>query len=435
MRIKEDAMPKTILIVGTLNTKEEEGHFLRRQIQKFGHSAVLMDVSMRRCSPHLESGDISNVDVARAAGTTIEAVESLERKPALEKMAEGAIKIAKRLYEEGRLDGVLGYGGSTGESIAVMVQKSLPLGLPKVLITTSLELASGSVEHKDIAIFPSITDMTGRINKINAVALAQAAAAISGMVEARPELPPEKPIVVASQYGNTTPHIERAKQILEERGYEFISFHAVGTGGKTLEELVRSGLVAGVLDVTTHELIDWLFGGFSNAGPHRMEAAGEMGVPQVLVPGCLDMIQFWAKETVPEKFRGREFYFHNPNSTLVRATKEESAEVGKLFAQKVNKARGPTLVAIPLKGWSICDTEGGLKMYHYDGTPTGRYWYNREADDAFVKAFEQHLDWTKENVDVIKAELHINDPKFAELTANALDDMIKGKWKKGKRYL
>ncbi|MEM2878889.1 MAG: Tm-1-like ATP-binding domain-containing protein, partial [Candidatus Hadarchaeales archaeon] len=363
-------MGKNILIIGTLNTKEAEAHYLRKQIRLFGHNAILMDVSMKRNSPRLDPGDISNVEVARAAGTTIDQVESLERKPALEKMAEGAIEIARRLYVEKKLDGVLGYGGSTGESIAVLVQKALPLGIPKVLLTTSLELASGSIEHKDIAIFPSVTDMTGRINKVNATTLAHAAAAISGMVDAKPEFPPEKPVIVASQYGNTTPHIEKAKAILEEKGYEFISFHAVGTGGKTLEELVRAGMVAGVLDVTTHELIDWLVGGFSNAGPHRMEAAGEMGVPQVLVPGCLDMIQFWAKDTVPEKFRSREFYFHNPNSTLVRATKEESAAVGKLFAEKVNKAKGPTLVAIPLKGWSICDTEGGLKTYRYDGTPT-----------------------------------------------------------------
>jgi uncharacterized protein (UPF0261 family) len=425
-------MAKTVVILGTLNTKEIEGRYLRAQIEQFGHRTLFVDVSMRQHQAALREEDISSAMVAAAGGSDLATVEKLERMPAIEVMVKGATKIVGTLYAQQKLDGILGYGGSMGESIAVLVEKSLPLRVPKVLVTTSLELAAGSVGPKEIAIFPTVTDMNGRrINRIEAITLAHAACAIAGMVDAHPEAPEDRKIVVASQYGNTTPHIDEARAFLDVRGYELISFHAVGTGGKTLEELVTSGLVAGVLDVTTHEVADWVLGGFSNAGPHRMETAGTLGVPQVLVPGCLDMIQFWALDTVPEKFRDRDFYFHNPNSTLVRTSKDESAELGRVFAEKVNKATGPTVVAIPLRGWSILDTEGAYGTVRYDGTPTGRQWYDAGADRAFVEALERHLNASNENVELVQVNLHINDPEFARLTAGTLHDMITGTWRKG----
>lgn len=429
-------MTKTIILLGTLNTKEIEGHYIRNQIERFGHKTIFIDISMRRCNPKLlRDEDISNETVIREAGSNIEEVEKLERMPAIEVMVRGAIKIVQDLYSKKKLDGILGYGGSMGESIAALVEKSLPLHVPKVLVTTSLSLAAGSVGPKNIAIFPTMTDMTGkRINRIEAITLAHAAAAIAGMVEAQPEIPEERDIIVASQYGNTTPHIDKARELLEAKGYEFISFHAVGTGGQILEELVASGMVVGVLDITTHEVVDWVFGGFSNAGPKRMETAGEKGIPQVIAPGCLDMIQFWSLDTVPEKFRDRDFYFHNPNSTLVRTNKKESEELGKVFAEKVNKAKGSTVVAIPLRGWSILDTEGAYLTVHYDGTPTGRYWHTPEANKAFVESLERNLNKTKDNIELLKFDLHINDPKFAQITSSILDDMITGNWKKGKKY-
>jgi uncharacterized protein (UPF0261 family) len=425
-------MAKTVVILGTLNTKEIEGRYIRTQIERFGHKTIFIDVSMRKYHADLREEDISNDAVARVGGTDISEVEKLERMPAIEVMVRGAIKIVRDLDAQKKVDGVLGYGGSMGESIAVLVEKSLPLHVPKVLVTTSLVLAAGSVGPKEIAIFPTVTDMNGRrINRIEAITLAHAASAIAGMVEARPEVPEDRKIIVASQYGNTTPHIDESRMFLEARGYELISFHAVGTGGQTLEELVASGMVAGVLDVTTHEVADWVLGGFSNAGPKRMETAGEKGIPQVLVPGCLDMIQFWSLDTVPEKFRDRDFYFHNPNSTLVRTSKKESEELGRVFAEKVNKAVGPTVVAIPLKGWSILDTEGAYHTVRYDGTSTGRYWYDADADGAFVEALERTLDPSKQNVELVRADLHINDPDFARMTSSILHDMITGVWRKG----
>ncbi len=428
-------MAKTVILLGTLNTKEIEGQYIRNQIERFGHKTIFIDISMRKCNPKLRDGDISNKDVIRAAGSNIKEVEKLERMPAIEVTVKGAIKIVQDLYSKKKIDGILGYGGSMGESITALVEKSLPLDVPKVLVTTSLSLAAGSVGPKNIAIFPTVTDMNGeRINRIEAITLAHAAAAIAGMVDAQPEIPEERKIIVASQYGNTTPHIDKAREILDARDYEFISFHAVGSGGEVLEELVESGMVVGVLDITTHEVVDWCFGGFSNSGPKRMETAGEKGVPQVLVPGCLDMIQFWSLDTVPDKYRDREFYFHNPNSTLMRTSKKESEKLGKVFAKKVNKAKGPTVVAIPLKGWSILDTEGKYLTVNYDGTSTGRHWYYPDANRAFVEALEKNLEKSRDNIELIKVDLHINDLRFAKITSSILDDMITGKWKKGKKY-
>lgn len=428
-------MAKTVVILGTLNTKEIEGQYIRKQIERFGHKTIFIDISMRKCNPKLKDEDISNETVIKAAGSNISEVERLERLPAINIMVEGAKKIVQDLYKKKKLDGILGYGGSMGESISSLVEKSLPLNVPKVLVTTSLSLAAGSVGPNNIAIIPTVTDMNGkRINRIEAITLAHAASAIAGMVEAQPEIPEERDIIVASQYGNTTPHIDKARELLDVKGYEFISFHAVGSGGEILEELVASGMVVGVLDITTHEVVDWLFGGFSNSGPKRMETAGEKGIPQVLAPGCLDMIQFWALDTVPEKFRDRDFYFHNQNSTLMRTNKKESEELGKVFAEKVNKAIGPTVVTIPLKGWSILDTEGKYLTVHYDGTSTVRYWYDPEANNAFIETLEKNLEKSKDNIELIKVDLNINDPQFAQITSSILDDMITGNWKKGKRY-
>ncbi len=429
-------MAKTIIIVGTLNTKEIEGLYIRDQIERFGHKTIFIDVSLRKYnSKILRAWDISNETVIKEAGSSIEEVEKLERMPAIDVMVKGAVKMVQDLYSRGKLDGIIGYGGSMGESIASLVEKSLPLEVPKVLVTTSLSLAAGSVGPKNIAIFPTVTDMNGiRVNKIEAITIAHAAAAIAGMVDAKPKFPEERDIIVASQYGNTTPHIDRAREILDEKGYEFISFHAVGTGGEILEELVDNGMTAGVLDITTHEVVDWLFGGFSNAGPNRMETAGKKGIPQVIAPGCLDMIQFWSTDTVPEKFRDRDFYFHNPNSTLMRTNKKESEELGKLFAEKVNKSIGPTVVAIPLKGWSILDTEGKYSTVYLNGNATGRKWYDGEANQAFVCSLEGKLDNSKDNIELMKFDLHINDREFAGITTSILDDMINGRWKKGKKY-
>jgi uncharacterized protein (UPF0261 family) len=427
-------MPKTILIIGTLNTKESEGYYLKQRIEEFEHKVILLDASMKRYRPELGKPEISNEEVAKAAGTTIEKVESLERAEAGKLMIEGMTKIVKELYNHQKLDGIVGYGGSVGLTLSSSTMKALPLGIPKLVITTLADKAGRFIGAKDILVCPSITDMAGGriVNRIEATMLANAAAAISGMVKSNQVIPEEKPLIVASQFGVTTPHVSKAKQVLENKGYEFIPFHATGTGGQWLEELVRSGIASGVLDVTTHELVDELVGGVCLAGPNRMEAAGDQGVPQIILPGALDMVNFWAPNTVPEKFKNRYFYYHIPEQvTLMRTTKAECEKLGKIVAQKINKASGPTVVAIPLRGWSQYDVEDGPMCVDYVGNDTKVKWHNPENDEAFVESVEKHVDKTKTNVEIMKFDLHINDPKFAELTAKILDDMINRRWKKG----
>jgi len=423
-------MAKTIVIVGTLNTKECEGHYLRDQIEKFGCKAILLDVGLKSYELLLGKPDISNEDVAKAADTSIKEVEALERMPASELMIKGATKIVKKLYNAKRLHGIIGYGGSVGTGICSSVERELPLGFPKVIVTTIPHLAGQYIGAKDIAVFPSITDMVGgsTVNRIEAVTLANAAAAISGMVEAKPVIQEKKPLILMSQYGNTTPHIMKAKEVLENKGYEVISFHGSGIGGQSLEELVKSGIVAGVLDITPSELSDHLLGGVCDAGSNRMEAASEIGIPQVILPGALDMVNFYK---VPKKFKNRRFYFHTKEVILMRINEAESTVLGRVVAEKVNKAKGPTLVIIPLKGWSMYDCEGGVLTVDYHGQPTGEPWYDPKADKAFTDALDNFINKSKNNIGIVKANLYINDPRLAKITATILDDMVKGKWKKG----
>lgn len=425
-------MPKNIVIVGTFDTKECEGHYLKDQIKKFGHTPILLDVSLRSYEPRIGKVDISNEEVAKATGVTMDAITAKERASAIELMIKGASKIVRDLHDAGRLDGIIGYGGGCGLQITTSVQKTLPLGIPKLVVTTIPGEAGKFIGAKDIGVLASITDMVGgtNVNSIEAVALANAAGAISGMVEEKPVIPSKKPSIAASQFGVTTPSIKKAEEILSKK-YDFIPFHATGTGGQTLEELARSRMIVGVLDVTTTELADELVGGVLSAGPNRMEAAGEKAIPQVILPGALDMVNFWAPETVPEKFKDRRFYYHSPGVTLMRTTANECKELGRIVAEKANRARGPTVILIPLKGWSEYDKSGGVKTVDYNGKKTDVPWYDPQADNEFVKAVDQHID-SKPNVKVLERDFHINDAECARLSAKILDSMIEGVWKKGK---
>jgi uncharacterized protein (UPF0261 family) len=427
-------MAKSIGVIGTFDTKKAEGHYLKEQIAMFHHIPILVDVSLRKHAG--QTVDISNEAIAEMAGTSIDEVSLKERGEAIELMTKGASKIVRELYEAKQIDGIIGYGGSVGLAITSSVMKPLPFGFPKVIVTTIAGVAGKYIEAKDIVIFPSITDLVGgeRINRIEAITLANAAGAISGMVDAKPTLPPQKPLIVVSQFGVTTPHVQEAKKILENHGYEVVAFHAVGTGGQSLEELVKSGVAAGVLDVTTHEIADELVGGVCRAGPDRMESAGEKGIPQVILPGALDMVNFYEPETVPAKFHDRHFYIHNPKVTLMRTNADESAELGRIIARKINKAKGPTTVLIPEAGWSEYDKKAGVATVDYSGRKTNHPWYDPEADAAFTKSLKDHMDYSKTNIEVVVTEQHINDPKLAKLSTLILDDMINGKWKPRKKY-
>jgi uncharacterized protein (UPF0261 family) len=322
-------------------------------------------------------------------------------------MGTGAEHVARSVHAEGRLDGILALGGSGGSSIATRAMRALPVGVPKLMVST---VASGDtrpyVGAVDVTMMYSVVDIAG-VNRISARILANAAGAIAGMVGAgMPELE-EKPLVGATMFGVTTPCVTRARERLEELGYEVLVFHATGAGGQSLEALVRDGYLAGVLDTTTTELADDLVGGVLSAGPDRLEAAGAAGVPQVVSLGALDMVNFGPRESVPPQFEGRNLYVHNPTVTLMRTTPEECAELGRRIGRKLSAASGPTALFVPL---------GGVSMIAVEGQP----FHDPAADEALFAALRESLD----GVEVHEAETDVNDPDFAVAMADRLHELI-----------
>jgi uncharacterized protein (UPF0261 family) len=323
-------------------------------------------------------------------------------------MTNGAASVAARLYAEGRLDGVIGIGGSAGTAIATSAMRALPVGVPKLVVST---VAAGDtrpyVGTKDVTMMYSVVDIAG-INRLSVRILTNAAAAIVGMVQAEPPKLAERPLLAASMFGNTTPCVDRARKTLESAGYEVLVFHATGAGGQTMESLIADGFIAGVFDVTTTEWADELCGGVFNAGPTRLDAAGHAGVPQVIAPGCLDMVNFGAPETVPEKYRDRHLYRWNPNVTLMRTTPDENAELGRIIAEKASASRGPVAILLPLKGVSQLDSPGGA------------YWWP-EADVALFAAIKAHV---RPDVPVVELDHNINDPEFVDRATSVLLEML-----------
>lgn len=402
-------MPKTIALLGALDTKGAEYAFVQQCIRSRGYQTLLIDVGV--LGPAAVTADISRHEVARAAGVELEQiVEHHDRGEAVAAMARGAAAIVPRLYAEARFDGILALGGGGGTSVACGAMRTLPLGVPKVMVSTVAGGdVSGYVGVKDIVMIPSIVDVAG-VNRISREIFARAAGAICGMVET--EIPPgdDKPLVVASMFGNTTPCVEAAKAIVEQAGYEVLVFHATGTGGRTMESLIEAGHIAGVLDITTTEWADELVGGVLAAGPARLEAAARRGVPAVVTPACLDMVNFWAPPTVPAKFEGRRFYPHNPNITLMRTNPEECSRLGEILAEKLNLSTGPVAVLLPLRGLSMIDAPGGP------------FWWP-EADQALFESLKRRL---RPDIRVMEIDANVNDPEFARRCAEELLARIKG---------
>jgi len=393
----------TIAILGTMDTKGQEHAFVAEQIQKRGHKCLVIDVGILE-EAQLKP-DVTRYDVAQAAGKDLKAlVAKRDRGEAVAAMSDGAPIVLSRLAAEKRINGVISLGGGGGTAIATAAMRALPIGFPKVMVST---LASGNTAQyvgvKDIVMFPSIVDVAG-LNRISRQILSRAAGAICGMVEAQPPQGDAKPVIVASQFGNTTDCVTHARKILEGEGYEVLVFHATGTGGRTMESLIESGMVSGVLDITTTEWADELVGGILNAGPTRLEAAARSGVPAIVTPGCLDMVNFGPPETVPAKFKGRNFYQHNPQVMLMRTTPEECAQLGKILAQKVNLSTGPVTVLIPLKAISVISAPG--QKFH-----------DPAADKALFDNLKQGL---RKDIPVTEMDCTINDLKFAEACAQTL---------------
>jgi uncharacterized protein (UPF0261 family) len=398
----------TVVLLGTLDTKGREYEFLRERVREHGVDVLLLDTGV--LGEPLARPDVTREEVASAAGASLaDLVARGDRGEAIETMARGATAIVQRLHAEGRLDGVLALGGSGGSALATQAMRELPVGVPKLMVST---VASGDtrpyVGAVDVTMMYSVVDIAG-INRISARILANAAGAIAGMAKAAaPVEAGAKPLIGATMFGVTTPSVTRARERLEELGYEVLVFHATGTGGQSMEALAKGGFLAGVLDITTTELADDLVGGVLSAGPDRLEAAGELGLPQVVSLGALDMVNFGPLETVPEQFRKRNLYVHNPTVTLMRTTAEETAELGRRIARKLSAAKGPVALFVPLRGVSLIATEG--QPFH-----------DPEADRALVEALRQNLD---ERVELHEVETDVNDPEFADAMANRLHELI-----------
>jgi uncharacterized protein (UPF0261 family) len=396
----------TIAVLGTFDTKGAEHAFVAECVRERGHQALLIDAGGFD-SPQCVA-DISREELARAGGSDLAALQAGQDRGAMvEAMARAAAKKLVQLAAEGRIHGVISLGGGGGTAIGTAAMRALPLGLPKVMVST---LASGNVAPylglKDILMFPSIVDVAG-LNSVSRAVFRRAAAAVCAMAEVNAQLGSDsgtKPLLVASMFGNTTACVERARQMLESAGYEVLVFHATGAGGRTMESLIESGGVAGVLDVTTTEWADELVGGVLSAGPTRLEAAARHGVPAVVTPGCLDMVNFGPPETVPEKFRGRLFYQHNPQVTLMRTTSDECAQLGRILAEKVNLSTGPVTVLIPRRAMSVISA-------------VGQPFHDLAADRALFGALKSHL---RSDIRCLDLDCEINDPEFAAACAQEL---------------
>jgi uncharacterized protein (UPF0261 family) len=401
----------TVVLLGTLDTKGTEYDYLRRRVQEAGCEVILIDAGVK--GEPLTPPDITHDEVARAVGADVAQLAAAgDRGAAVETMARGATAVVLDLFAKGRLHGILALGGSGGSALATQAMRALPVGVPKLMVST---LASGDtrpyVGSVDVTMMYSVVDISG-INRVSERILSNAAAAIAGMAQAYVNFQPSpnvKPMVGATMFGVTTPCVTEARQYLEERGYEVLVFHATGTGGRSMEALVNGGFLAGVLDITTTELADELVGGVLSAGPDRLEAAGNLGLPQVISLGALDMVNFGPMDTVPEKFRQRKLYKHNPTVTLMRTTPEECAELGRIIARKLNQAKGPVALFIPLRGVSMIDTEGGA-------------FYDPEADKALIDNLTAGL---QKNIEVHALDMDINDPRFAQAMASRMDELIR----------
>ncbi|MCI0432868.1 MAG: Tm-1-like ATP-binding domain-containing protein [Gemmatimonadetes bacterium] len=396
-----------VLLIATLDTKGDEAAYVRALATERGHRVHVLDAGV--LGEPTFAPDVAAAAVAAAGGETLDALRRRgDRGVALEVMARGAAAIAARLAVEGRIDGVLGMGGSCGTAIATAAMRELPVGIPKVMVST---VASGQVGPyvgvKDVTLMYAVVDVAG-LNRITRRILANAVGAVCGMIEQVVPESSDRPLVAATMFGVTTPCVDRVRSRLDGAGFEVLVFHATGSGGRAMEGLIDAGFISGVADVTTTEWCDELVGGVLSAGPTRLEAAARAGIPQIVSCGALDMVNFWAPDTIPQEFRTRRLHVHNPNVTLMRTTAAESARLGEIIATKLNAATGPVTVMLPLRGVSALDHEG--QPFH-----------DPVADAALFDALRTHLD---ARIERIELDLHINDPAFADAIASRLLDHL-----------
>jgi uncharacterized protein (UPF0261 family) len=402
-------MSKSVVLVGALDTKGVEFRFVRDLILQQGLETIAVDFGVMGDPPF--APDMTADEVARAGGSTLSELRTKADKTfAMRTMSVGLSKVVADLHAAGRLGGILGMGGGGGTSIASAAMRGLPTGVPKLMVST---VASGDIApyvgSRDITMMPSVVDVAG-LNSISRRIYTNAAAAIVGMVEQTTEVvtTEEKLLITASMFGNTTPCINHAREILENKNYEVLVFHATGTGGRTMEELIADGYITANLDLTTTELADEVCGGVLSAGPDRMMAAARAGIPTVLAPGCVDMANFGARTAMPQEYQSRLLYEWNPNVTLMRTNVDENYAIGEMIARAANSSTGPVAILIPLRGVSQLDSPGGV------------FW-DPEADGACFQAIRENL---RPDVPYIEMDNNINDPEFAERAVKLLLEML-----------
>jgi uncharacterized protein (UPF0261 family) len=376
----------TVALVGTLDTKLPEYLFVQELLTLAGAQIRLVDVSLR--GDGFANADVLPSEIATQAGKDLATVHRLTRGDAAQVMIDGGSRIIGEWVEKSEVQGILALGGANGTTIACGVMRTLPIGFPKVMVST---MASGQVRHyveaSDIVMIPSIGDLS--LNRVSKKILTEAVGAVLGMAN----LPlfedsDALPLLAMTSFGVTQACVDQVKERIEAKGFEVVLFHASGSGGRALEELVGQGVFDGVVDLTTSELTDALVGGSFSAGPGRLESAGRHGLPQVVVPGAIDLINFWVQDFPLEKYSGRLLHRYNPDIILMRANEQESRELGRIMAQKLGGARGPVLVLIPLRGFSLLDDENGPPVLPYEGSPPGS-WYDAAANRAFVDALPE----------------------------------------------
>lgn len=407
------ASPRVIIAV-TLDTKGEEAEFLRRELESLGTATLVVDTSI--LAKPIHTADIACEEVARLGGGDIESVrQSNNRGVGLDVMRKGLAALLRDLLDKGEVAGYIGIGGGTNASISESAFRALPYGIPKMLIST---VASGDtrpfIGTKDVMLFYPVVDILG-LNRFSRMILRRAAAAMSAIVTSASQESERLGLetcktsltVGMTTYGATTAGAMIAKAFLEKKGLDVWAFHARGTGGLAMEELVYEGQIGAVLDLTTTEVPDELVGGIHSAGPHRLEAAGQMAVPQVVIPGAIDMVNFGPRESIPTRFQGRKLLSHTPMATLMRTDETENRQIGKWIANKLNQAKGPCAVAIPLRGFSSYDREGGA-------------FFDPQSDFAFMESLREHL---KDHVRYVEIDAHINDEQFIRRVCELLLDM------------
>ena len=412
----------TVVLVGTLDTKGAEIDFVRRRLRELGADVLVIDAGVMDHGAW--TADVGADQVAEAGGARrADLAAAGDRSAAMAAMRAGVLAVVTDLHRRGRLDGILAVGGSGGAALAAPAMQALPVGVPKLIVST---MAAGDtrpyVGESDIAMLYPVVDIAG-LNRVSRQVLGNAAAAMAGMVAANagranggnaaPEderalIGDERALIGATMFGVTTPCVTAARERLEALGYEVLVFHATGTGGRAMEGLIRSGFIAGVLDVTTTELADELVGGVLSAGPDRLTAAGSLGIPQVVSLGALDMVNFGPRDTVPARFRERRLYEHNASVTLLRTSTEECRELGRILAGKLNAATGPTSVFIPRGGVSMIDVPGAA-------------FHDPDADAALFDAVLADLD---PRVEVVVLPADINDPSFGPAMADRLHALL-----------